>query len=332
MEQTTVYTKNQLPSFEERLHKEKVELKRQAIDVVQINLGRLCNQTCQHCHVDAGPDREEIMNSRTAKQVIDFVVASRAATVDLTGGAPELNPSFEYLVEELTGMDRHVILRSNLTVMTEPGLQDMPEFLAKHRVEITASLPCYSEENVDRQRGSNVYQKSIEILKLLNWLGYSQQETGLVLNLVYNPGGANLPGPQEGLEADYKRELTARFGLVFNHLFTITNQSIGRFRTQLRQNGEESRYAQILMDAFNPDTLPQLMCLRQVNISWDGFVYDCDFNQMLNLSLGNGHAYRLGEIPAIELVKLLQKRTIQTGLHCFACTAGTGSSCGGALL
>jgi radical SAM/Cys-rich protein len=321
----------QLQSFELRLRQEKMELRRKAIETVQINLGRLCNQACLHCHVEAGPNRTEIMDRRTAELAIEFVAATGATTADLTGGAPELNPNFRYLVEALTGLGKQVIVRSNLTVLLEPGLQDLPETFAAKQVEIVASLPCYTQENVDGQRGAGVYQKSMAVLRQLNGLGYGREGSGLVLNLVYNPGGAALPGEQAGLEADYKRELMERFGLVFNHLYVITNQPIGRFSRQLSQNGEKGQYSKLLAGAFNPATLSQLMCLRQVSISWDGCIFDCDFNQMLGMCLGNGHAYRLGEIPADELVLRLQGGAIKTGPHCFACTAGAGSSCGGAL-
>jgi len=321
----------QLQPFELRLRQEKMELRRKAIETVQINLGRLCNQACLHCHVEAGPNRTEIMDRRTVDLVIEFVAASGATTTDLTGGAPELNPNFRFLIDGLTGLGKRVIVRSNLTVLLEPGLQDLPESFAAKQIEIVASLPCYTQENVDGQRGAGVYQKSMAVLRQLNGLGYGQEGSGLVLNLVYNPGGAALPGEQEGLEADYKRELMKRFGLVFNHLYVITNQPIGRFSRQLSQNGEEDQYARLLIGAFNPATLSQLMCLRQVSISWDGFIFDCDFNQILGLSLGNGHAYRLGEISPEALVYRLQDSAIKTGSHCFACTAGAGSSCGGAL-
>jgi radical SAM/Cys-rich protein len=322
---------SKLQTFELRLRQEKIELRRKTIETVQINLGRLCNQACLHCHVEAGPNRTEVMDRQTVELAIEFVAASGAMTADLTGGAPELNPSFRYLVDGLTAIGKRVLVRSNLTVLLEPGMQEIPEYFAAKQVEVIASLPCYTQENVDSQRGSGVYRKSIAVLRQLNGLGYGRDGSGLVLNLAYNPNGVELPGEQEGLEADYKRELLERFGLVFNHLYTITNQPIGRFSRLLRKNGEEDQYAKVLAGAFNPATLSQLMCLRQVSISWDGFIFDCDFNQMLNLCLGNGHAYRLGEIPADELTHRLQGSAIKTGPHCFACTAGAGSSCGGAL-
>jgi radical SAM/Cys-rich protein len=320
-----------IPSFEERLRQENAYLRRLSLDTVQVNLGKLCNQACHHCHVEARPDRSEIMDQHMAELTLEFIRAVGPTTVDITGGAPELNPSFRMLVKELSQADQHMIVRSNLTVLTEPGMEDLPEFLACHKVEIVASLPCYTQENVDNQRGLGVYQKSVAALSRLNALGYGREGSGLVLNLVYNPGGAFLPGPQGGLEADYKRELMSRFGLVFNRLFTITNVNLGRFAHAFRSRGEAEGYARLLSSTFNANTLKDLMCLRQVSLSWDGYLYDCDFNQTLNMRLGNGRVFRLGQMPAAELVGHLIGREICTGQHCYACTAGAGSSCTGAL-
>jgi radical SAM/Cys-rich protein len=321
-----------IPSFEERLRQENTRLRRLSLDTIQINVGKLCNQACLHCHVEAGPDRSEIMDQRMTELALEFIRTVGPTTVDITGGAPEINPSFRFLVAELRRLGLHAIDRSNLTVLFEPGMDELPEFLARHQVEITASLPCYTQENVESQRGRGVYQKSMAALGRLNALGYGREGSGLVLNLVYNPGGAFLPGPQDGLEADYKRELMNRFGLVFNRLFTITNVNLGRFAHTFGSSGEAEGYARLLSSAFNPYTLKDLMCLRQVSLSWDGYLYDCDFNQMLNMRLGNGRVFRLGQMPAAELASLLIGRGIYTGQHCYACTAGTGSSCTGALV
>jgi radical SAM/Cys-rich protein len=318
-------------SFAARLHHEGVRLTRFSISTVQINVGKLCNQACLHCHVDAGPKRTEIMDRRTAELALEFVRAAGARTVDITGGAPELNPFFRFVVEQARRDGRRVMDRCNLTVLFEPGQEDLPEFLAGMEVEVVASLPCYLEENVEKQRGRGVYEKSIEALRCLNALGYGQPESPLVLNLVYNPVGAHLPPPQTKLEADYKRELGDRFGIRFNHLYTLTNMPIARFAHMLRREGKWEAYLELLATAFNPATLDSVMCRRLISISWDGFLYDCDFNQMLDLRLGNGRPVRLGEQSAEELVHLVEQRDIQVGAHCYGCTAGAGSSCGGAL-
>ncbi len=318
-------------SFAARLRHEGVHLTRSGIDSVQINVGKLCNQACLHCHVDAGPKRTEIMDRRTAELALAFVRAANAATVDLTGGAPELNPSFRFLVEQARRDGRHVLDRCNLTVLFEPGQEDLSNFLATMGVEVIASLPCYLLENVEKQRGRGVYDKSIEALRRLNAVGYGQEHSGLELNLVYNPVGAHLPPPQAQLEADYKRELGTRFGIRFNHLYTLTNMPIARFAHTLRREGQFDAYLELLATAFNPVTLDSLMCRNLISISWDGFFYDCDFNQMLDLRLDNGQPMRLGEQSSAELVRLLAQRDILVGSHCYGCTAGAGSSCGGAL-
>jgi radical SAM/Cys-rich protein len=317
--------------FAARLRQEGVHLTRSGIDTVQINVGKLCNQACVHCHVDAGPKRTEIMDRQTAELALEFVRAAGAQTVDITGGAPELNPSFRFLVEQTRCDSRHVIDRCNLTVLFEPGQEDLAEFLAGMKVEVVASLPCYLEENVEKQRGRGVYEKSIQALRRLNALGYGQQESNLVLNLVYNPVGAHLPPPQAKLEADYKRELGAHFGIRFNRLYTLTNMPTARFAHMLQRDGKLDAYLELLATAFNPVTLDGLMCRHLVSISWDGFLYDCDFNQMLEMHLGNGTPLRLGEQPVAELVRLLTHRDILVGPHCYGCTAGAGSSCGGVL-
>jgi radical SAM/Cys-rich protein len=317
--------------FAHRVRQEGKSLHRLAIDTVQINVGKLCNQACLHCHVEAGPKRTEIMDRHTAELTLDFIRAAGPRTVDITGGAPELNPSFRWLVEQNRGEGRHVIDRCNLTILFESGQEDLPQFLADQRVEIVASLPCYSEGNVTKQRGQGVYDKSIEALRRLNRIGYGKNDSGLVLNLVYNPVGAHLPPPQATLEGDYKRELGDNFGITFNHLYTITNMPIARFAHALRRDNKAEVYMELLASAFNPTTLDGLMCRRQVSISWDGYLYDCDFNQMLDMKVGGGTPFRLGETPPAELVRLLEQRAILVDSHCYGCTAGAGSSCGGTL-
>jgi len=317
--------------FAHRVRQEGQSLHRLAIDTVQINVGKLCNQACRHCHVEAGPKRTEIMDRHTAELTLDFIRAAAPQTVDITGGAPELNPSFRWLVEQNRSEGRHVIDRCNLTILFESGQEDLPQFLADQRVEIVASLPCYSEGNVTKQRGQGVYDKSIEALRCLNRIGYGTDDSGLVLNLVYNPVGAYLPPPQATLEIDYKRELGDNFGITFNHLYTITNMPIARFAHALRRDDKAEVYMELLASAFNPATLDGLMCRRQVSISWDGYLYDCDFNQMLDMKVGGGKPFRLGEKPSAELVRLLEQRAILVDSHCYGCTAGAGSSCGGTL-
>lgn len=320
------------PSFADFLQASAVCLERQSIDTVQINVGKLCNQSCTHCHVMAGPQRREIMDQRNAELAMELVEAAQAKTVDLTGGAPELNPAFRYLVRQSVSQRRHVIDRCNLTVLLEPGCEDLPTFLAEQSVEIVASMPCYTQGNVDAQRGSGVYDRSVEALRKLNRLGYGLDGSGLVLNLVYNPGGPFLPGPQTALEADYRRELMDRHGIQFNRLLTIANAPIGRFGLALAREGELAGYQATLVSAANPAALSHLMCRQMISISWDGFICDCDFNQALDLRLGDDAPFRLGQIPAADLVRRLVGREIVTGSHCYSCSAGSGSSCRGALV
>lgn len=317
--------------FAARLHRTGVRLARTGIETVQINVGKLCNQACLHCHVDAGPQRSEIMERRMVELALEFVKAANARTVDITGGAPELNPSFRFLVEQLQRDGRHVMDRCNLTVLLEPGQEDLAEFLTSLQVEIVASLPCYLQENVEKQRGRGVYAKSIQAIRRLNELGYGRADSGLVLNFIYNPVGAHLPPPQLQLETAYKRELGTRFDISFNHLYTLTNMPIARFAHSLEREGKFDAYMELLATAFNPATLDGLMCRQLVSISWNGFLYDCDFNQMLELRLSNGTPFRLGERSAADLVRSLERRDIMVGMHCYGCTAGAGSSCGGAL-
>ncbi len=297
------------------------------VETLQVNVGKLCNQTCRHCHVDAGPTRTEIMTRETAEQVVEILRKHNLPNVDITGGAPELNPNFEYLVRESRALGRRVIDRSNLTVFFVEGRAHLPEFLRDQQVEITASLPCYLEQNVDSQRGKGAYAKSIEALQRLNRLGYGKPETGLVLNLVYNPLGPSLPPPQKQLEDDYRRELGARFGIVFNHLFTIANMPISRFLTDLERHGNYGRYMELLAEKFNPQTVSGVMCRTLVSVGWDGTLYDCDFNQMLGMPINHGLPQHIRDFDAY----ILARREIRTGPHCFGCTAGSGSSCTGSL-
>jgi radical SAM/Cys-rich protein len=302
-------------------------LKAAGVETLQVNVGKLCNQTCRHCHVDARPTRTEIMPHEIAELVVSVLRRYDIKTVDITGGAPELNPNFEYLVTEARALGRHVIDRCNLTVFFVEGKQYLPEFLRDHRVEITASLPCYLEKNVEAQRGKGVYAKSIEALQWLNRLGYGQPGSGLILNLVYNPIGPSLPPPQPQLEADYRKQLGENYGVVFNHLYTLTNMPISRFLLDLTRHGNYERYMELLLEKFNPATMEGLMCRSLVSVGWDGTLYDCDFNQMLDLPVNHGLPSHIRDFDAF----LLARREIRTGSHCFGCTAGSGSSCMGSL-
>lgn len=304
-------------------------IKRFALDTLQINLGYKCNQTCLHCHVNAGPDRKEMMSAETVDQVIAFLDASGAKNIDLTGGAPELSPEFRRLVRAARERGVRVIDRCNLTILEEPGQEDLAQFLADHQVEIVASLPCYSEDNVDKQRGKGVFDKSIRGLKALNGLGYGQTDSGLTLNLVYNPQGPSLPPNQQKLEADYHRFLFDQFGVVFNQLFTITNMPIQRFGSTLISKGQFEAYMDLLVQSFVPANLDSVMCRSLISIDWKGYVYDCDFNQMLGLPLEQGDRLRshLTDLMGHDLTG----NPIVVRDHCYGCTAGQGSSCGGAL-
>jgi len=302
-------------------------LRRGALHTLQVNVGKLCNQACHHCHVDAGPKRPEVMAPATAERVLALLAASPAIeTVDFTGGAPELNPSFRLLVERARRGGRRVIDRCNLTVLGEPGLEGMAEFLATNQVEIVCSLPCYTANNVDQQRGHGVFDRSIAALRTLNRLGYGRTGSPLVLNLVYNPLGAFLPPPQAALERDYRRELGQCFGIEFHHLFTITNMPIKRFAEQLARWGQHEAYMGLLVNHFNPAAVAGLMCRSLVSVGWDGKLYDCDFNQMLDLPVPGG-ARTIFDMSSFED---LADTPVTTREHCFGCTAGAGSSCGGA--
>ncbi|WP_347258254.1 arsenosugar biosynthesis radical SAM (seleno)protein ArsS [Methylocaldum sp.] len=296
------------------------------LDTVQVNLGYRCNQTCLHCHVNAGPKRKEMMDRETVDQVLDLLRRAGVATLDLTGGAPEMNPHFRYLVESARDLDLRVIDRCNLTILEEPGYESLADFLAAQKVEITASLPCYLEDNVDRQRGNGVFEASLRALKRLNGLGYGRPGTGLILNLVYNPQGPTLPPAQEELEAAYHRELKARYDIVFNRLYALANMPIQRFGSTLVSKGQFEPYMRLLKSAHRDENLEGIMCRSLISIDWQGYVHDCDFNQMLGLPLG-GRRRHITEID----VTALQGQAIATADHCYGCTAGCGSSCGGAL-
>jgi len=296
------------------------------ISVFQINVGKLCNQTCAHCHVDAGPDRKEIMTRETAEQCIRALAQTEIPIVDITGGAPELNPNFRWLVEQLRGLGRHVVDRCNLTVLLLEREADLAEFLARHRVEVIASLPYYRAAQTDAQRGEGVFEKSIAALRKLNALGYGREGTGLTLNLIYNPVGAFLPPKQEAIEAQFKRELERKHGVAFNRLYTITNMPISRFLEFLLATGNYEGYMQRLVNAFNPVAATGVMCRTTLSVGWDGTLYDCDFNQMLELTTGSGLPQHIRDFDATALAR----RRIVTGNHCYGCTAGNGSSCVGA--
>jgi radical SAM/Cys-rich protein len=299
---------------------------------LQVNVGKLCNQACHHCHVDAGPKRRERMTSEVAERVIALLVRSeRVATVDVTGGAPELNPNFRFLVERARGLGRRVMVRCNLTVLFVEGMEWLPEFYRRNQVELVCSLPCYSRENVDQQRGSGVFDRSIAALKTLNRLGYGVGNPELILNLVYNPVGAFLPPAQADLEARYKYELKRNFGIEFDRLLTITNMPINRFAAQLRRWGKEQEYMGLLVNHFNPATVAGLMCRHLVSVGYDGKLYDCDFNQMLGMAMRAGADGAELTVWDIDDLGELDGVQVATGRHCFGCTAGAGSSCGGAL-
>ncbi len=304
-------------------------IRRDRLQTLQVNLGYRCNQSCVHCHVAAGPDRTEQMSAANVEAVLDFLRRSRIATLDLTGGAPELHPQFRHIVTAARTIGARVIDRCNLTILEEPGHEDLAEFLAAQRVDVIASLPCYLEENVDRQRGSGVFAASIRALRRLNALGYGSGRSGLVLDLVYNPQGPSLPPPQQALERDYRRELGTRFGIVFDRLFTLANMPIQRFGSTLVSKGTFAQYMTLLRGAHCAENVERVMCRALVSVDWQGFVYDCDFNQMLALPLRQDGRSR---VHASELdADALAGNPIRVADHCYACTAGQGSSCGGAL-
>jgi radical SAM/Cys-rich protein len=315
------------PAFESMLAAHGLmPLEATGIEVLQVNVGKLCNQTCRHCHVDAGPDRREVMSRETMRLCLRVLEQEAITTLDITGGAPEMNPDFRWLVEQAVGMGRHVIDRCNLTILLAPHFEDLPGFLARHRVEVVASLPCYLPENTDRQRGEGVFVKSIEALRRLNGEGYGQPGSGLTLTLVYNPVGPSLPPPQAGLEDAYRRELRSRYGVEFTRLFTITNMPISRFLDDLLESGRYEEYMRKLSDAYNPAAAAGVMCRNTLSVGWDGTLYDCDFNQMLGLGLAPGLPRHIRDFSSD-----LGRRHIVTARHCFGCTAGAGSGCQGAI-
>jgi radical SAM/Cys-rich protein len=314
--------------FDQTLAAHGLELRARAVETLQVNVGKLCNQACKHCHVDAGPRRQEVMSRETAERVIEALREFRFRTLDITGGAPELNPSFRHLVGEASALGTHVIVRHNLTVMFEPGQDDLPEFFRAHRAEVVSSLPYFLEQQTDAQRGHGVFGKSVEALRRLNAAGYGVEGSGLVLNLVYNPVGAFLPPPQSSIEADFRRELGSRHGVSFNRLYTITNMPIKRFLDYLRRSGNEERYMRKLVEAFNPGAVEGLMCRDLVSVDWTGRLYDCDFNQMLELGVSPELPQTISDFDHEKFAA----RRIVTDSHCFGCTAGSGSSCGGAVV
>ena len=317
--------------FAEQLAAEGLQLRRARPEILQVNAGKLCNLTCMHCHVNAGPKRKEIMTRKTVDRIINWLAKTQIPTLDLTGGAPEMIPDFRYFIEGVKKLlpSKHVIDRCNLTILRETGYEDLSEFMAINHVEIIASMPCYSPENVNAQRGEGVFEGSIAALRLLNSLGYGMTPE-LPLHLVYNPVGAFLPSSQAKLEADYKRELAAHFGIVFNKLYTITNLPIGRFASYLRHNNKLGDYMRMLIDAFNPATIEGLMCRNTISVGWRGEVYDCDFNQQLGMQWSSNRGNEPLFLWDID-PDSLEDREIMTGDHCFGCTAGAGSSCGGAI-
>ena len=304
-------------------------IRRRRLDTLQVNVGYKCNQSCVHCHVNAGPTRTEMMAREVADEVLAFLRAARLPTLDITGGAPELNPHFRHLVTGARALGVHVMDRCNLTILEQPGQEDLAEFLAANRVEVIGSMPCYLEDNVDRQRGDGVFQSSIRALRALNALGYGNPDGGLTLNLVYNPQGASLPPSQSKLEQDYKRHLGDNYGVVFDRLYTLANMPIQRFGSWLLSKGQFSAYMQLLKDSHREENLDGVMCRTLLSVDWQGYVYDCDFNQMLGLPL------RLDGKPRAKLSDLigedLDGNPIVVADHCYGCTAGQGSSCGGAL-
>jgi radical SAM/Cys-rich protein len=308
-------------------------IRRRRVETLQVNLGYKCNQSCVHCHVNAGPTRTEQMDRATVQTVLRYLEVSGAATLDITGGAPELNPHFGELVRRARASGARVMDRCNLTILEEAGHEDLAAFLAEQQVEIVASLPCYTEELVDRQRGKGVYATSIRALAKLNALGYGKPGSGLVLNLVYNPQGASLPPDQESLERDYRRILGEKFGIEFNKLYTLANMPIARFGSMLISKGQFNQYMALLRDSFRGENLEGVMCRSLVSVDWQGYVYDCDFNQMLGLPLrvAGKPRLRLEDLLADPVGRDLDGNPIAVADHCYGCTAGQGSSCGGAL-
>lgn len=322
-----------VPHFNDLLRQRELLAPRAAeVEILQVNVGKVCNQTCRHCHVDAGPDRRERMSDEVVDACLQVLqINPTIQTLDITGGAPEMHARFRDLVRGARALGKRVIDRCNLTILLAPGFTDLPEFLAAQQVEVIASLPCYLEENVDSQRGDGVFERSLEGLRRLNQLGYGKPNSGLDLNLVFNPLGPSLPPNQQQLEADYRRELGSRYGIVFTRLYTITNLPISRFLDDLLRAGKFEAYLQKLLVAFQPANLEGLMCRTTLSVDWQGKLFDCDFNQMLELGVERSAPQTILELARTGDWERLASRQIVTGRHCFACTAGAGSSCGGAL-
>lgn len=319
---------NQHKIFHNVLQENGLNLTRLTPKILQINVGKLCNQACSHCHVDAGPYRKEIMQEPTWERIIELIKKNATIhTVDLTGGAPELNPWFRSFVAIVTKMGKKIIDRCNLTILFEKGQENTAQFLAQQQVHLIASLPCYTQKTVDKQRGNGVFDKSIQALKILNDLGYGKKNSGLEIDLVFNPSGPFLPPPQPELEQKYKQELKSLFDIEFNRLFTITNMPISRFSRDLERSSNSSRYMDLLISNFNPHAAAEVMCRELISVSWNGHIFDCDFNQMLEISLGNKNK----TIWNIDDFSDLIQEPIEFRDHCFGCTAGSGSSCQGAL-
>jgi radical SAM/Cys-rich protein len=317
-----------IPTFEKKLADAGLApLTAGNIEIFQINIGKMCNQACAHCHVDAGPDRREIMTRQTMEECLAALAHLDVHTVDITGGAPEMNPDFRWLVAELHAMCKHIMVRCNLTiVVANPKYRDLPEFYRRHNVEVTASLPFYRADRTDRQRGEGVFEDSIAALRLLNDAGYGKPDSDLILNLVYNPAGAFLPGSQQQMENDFKRELKKDYNIDFTHLFCITNMPISRYLEYLIDSGNYDRYMDRLVTAFNPAAALNVMCRNTLSVRWDGYLYDCDFNQMLDIKL-HGVVNHIRNFDSATLAG----RRIRVNQHCYGCTAGSGSSCGGSI-
>jgi radical SAM/Cys-rich protein len=326
-QQATLATVPLTRSFAESLAQSSLyPLRATGVEILQINVGKKCNQTCRHCHVDAGPDRTEVMPRDVLERCLEVLAASDIPKVDITGGAPELHPDFEELVQRVRGMGRHVMDRCNLTILLLPNYAHLPEFFAEHNVEVICSLPHYRANQTNAQRGDGVFDESVEALRRLNAVGYGKPESGLVVDLVTNPVGALLPGNQASLEREWKRELEQRYGIVFNSLYTITNMPISRFLEWLEESENLEAYMTRLVNAYNPGAARGVMCRSTLSVGWDGSLYDCDFNQMLELGVADDAPQSVFDFD----IERIRRRTIVVGPHCFGCTAGAGSSCGGA--
>lgn len=313
--------------FAEKLNVHNLQLRSIDVEILQINVGKLCNQACKHCHVNASPKRTEIMAAETAEACLDVLRKYKIPALDITGGAPELNPHFRRLVTEAAKTGAKVMVRHNLTVIFEPNQQDLPEFFRDNRVEVVSSLPYFLQQQTDAQRGAGVFDKSIEAIRKLNAVGYGLEESDLTLNLVYNPTGAFLPPAQKAIEADFKRELKSRYDLRFNNLYTITNMPVARYLDWLRRSRNEESYMRKLVDAFNPTAVESLMCRNTISVDWRGNLYDCDFNQMLEIGVSEDAPQTIFDFSPEKFTN----REIKTAAHCFGCTAGAGSSCGGTI-